>query len=389
MVHNRYRFSGGEDESTRSEVSMLRAHGNDVFEYIKDNNAESHMGGVASASRCIWSCSDYSSLRRHIRQFRPDLMHVQNFFPLISPSAYYAASVEGVPVVQTLRNFRLLCPGATMFRDGNICDSCLRSGSTIPAVVHACYRGSRAATAAVASMTAVHQLARTWSKRVMIYIAISEFMRSTFVSAGFDNEKIAVKANFVEIDPGIGRGEGGYILYAGRLSPEKGVRELMEAWRSQNFDFQLRIVGDGPLRSEVEDFAKSHAQICYLGKALPQEVLRHMGAAAAVVVPSTCNETFGRTVVEAFAKGTPAIASSRGALPELVRDGETGLLYGGADGKTLPDAISQFLSSRKSWPGMRRNARAEFEAKYTAELNYPQLVGIYGRVIRAPRHGWF
>lgn len=389
MVHNRYRFSGGEDESTRSEVSMLRAHGNDVFEYIKDNNAEAHMGGVASALRCVWSCSDYSALRHHIRQFRPDVMHVQNFFPLISPSAYYAASAEGVPVVQTLRNFRLLCPGATMFRAGSICDSCLRSGSRIPAVVHACYRGSRAATAAVASMAAVHQLARTWSKRVMVYIAISEFMRSTFVSAGFDNEKIAVKANFVEIDPGIGRGEGGYVLYAGRLSPEKGVRELMEAWRSQNFDFQLRIVGDGPLRSEVEDFTKSHAQICYLGKASPQDVLRHMGDAAAVVVPSTCNETFGRTVVEAFAKGTPAIASSRGALPELVRDHETGLRYGGDDGKTLPDAISQFLHSRESWPGMRQNARAEFEAKYTAELNYPQLLGIYGRVIRATRPGWF
>jgi glycosyltransferase involved in cell wall biosynthesis len=161
----------------------------------------------------------------------------------------------------------------------------------------------------------------------------------------------------------------------------------MEAWGSQNFDFQLRIVGDGPMRSEVEDFAKLHSQICYLGKASPQDVLQYMGDAAAVVAPSTCNETFGRTVVEAFAKGTPVIASSMGALPELIRDQEIGLLYGGADGKTLPDAISQFLRSRESWPEMRRSARAEFEAKFTSELNYPQLLSVYERAVRETRRG--
>jgi glycosyltransferase involved in cell wall biosynthesis len=387
MVHNRYRIRGGEDESTRSEVAMLRAHGHDVFEYVKDNDAEAHMGGVGSALRCIWSRSDYGALRDHIRKFRPDVMHVQNFFPLISPAAYYAAARENIPVVQSLRNFRLLCPAATMFREGVPCYTCIRTGSTLPAIAHACYRGSRTATAAVASMTALHRLARTWSRRVTVYIAISEFMRSTFVSAGFDNAKFEVKANFVDTDPGIGRGDGGYILYAGRLCAEKGIGALIQAWNSSNFDVPLHIVGDGPMLPQVEEFAKLHPQVRYLGKVMPQDVLRYMGDAAAVVVPSAWDEPFGRTVVEAFAKGTPVIASSTGALPELVRDQETGFLFDAANGKSLADTIRHFLHVRGTWGRMRQSARTEFETKYTAEVNYPQLWSIYQRAIGEMRAG--
>ena len=206
LAHNRYQQEGGEDQSFAAEAAMLRDRGHEVIEYTTHNRAIDGMNHVALALRTVWNATTYAELRRLFRRHRPQIAHFNNTFPLISPSAYYAARAEGVPVVQTLRNFRLLCPNALLFRNGKICHECVSTTTAWPAVVHKCYRGSRAASAVVAAMLTTHRTCGTWHTSVDTYIALTQFSRQTFVDAGFPADRIIVKPNFVYPDPGPGTG---------------------------------------------------------------------------------------------------------------------------------------------------------------------------------------
>jgi glycosyltransferase involved in cell wall biosynthesis len=310
-------------------------------------------------------------------------MHCTNTFPLISPSAYYAARSQGVAVVQSLRNYRQLCPGGLLLRDSAVCEDCLGKWFAAPAVRHGCYRGSRMASAVVAGMTTWHRMLGTWSSAVDLYFTLTEFAKSRFVAAGWPAEKIVVKPNFIDPDPGIGSGDGGYAVFVGRLSPEKGVGTLLEAWRKLESPLPLKIIGQGPLAEEVQRFSQEHPHVELLGQKPLAEVLQIIGRASFLVMPSIWYETFGRTIIEAFAKGTPVIASRLGAMAELVDDGSTGLLFTPGDADDLAGKVHQLKVNPEQRQALRRAARSEYERHYTADLNHEQLLAIYQRAIKA------
>lgn len=381
-VHNRYQIRGGEDESRQSEENLLREMGHQVEVYEEHNDRISTMNPLRVASKTIWSQESHKITKGRLQEKTHDIIHVQNFFPLISPSVYYAAKKQGVPVVQTLRNYRLLCPNALFFRDGQVCEDCLGKFVPLPGVMHGCYRESRVASTAVASMITVHRTLRTWVEMVDIYIALTEFARQKFIEGGLPAEKIVVKPNFVNPDPGIGSGSGGYALFVGRLSVEKGLDTLLAAWEQLKGQMPLKIVGDGPLSPQVESAVKRLPSVEWLGRKPMPEVHELMGEASFLIFPSKWYETFGRVAVEAFAKGTPVIAANIGAIAELVEDGRTGLKFQPDNSQDLATKVEWALEHPQELAQMRLSARAEFEAKYTAPKNYSRLMEIYNQVQR-------
>ncbi len=376
-VHNRYQIRGGEDESREAEERLLREMDHVVEVYEENNDRVAAVNPVNMALRTIWSREAYETVRHRLQQQPHDVVHVQNFFPLISPSVHHAAKAEGVPVVQTLRNYRLLCPNGLFFRDGHVCEDCLGKPVPWPGVLHSCYRESRAASGAVATMITVHRTMRTWENMVDVYIALTEFARQKFIEGGFPADKIVVKPYFVNPDPGIGEGRGGYALFVGRLSVEKGLDTLLAAWEQLGGKVPLKIIGDGPLSDQVAEATRRLSQVEWLGRRPMQEVYALMGEARFVIFPSKWYETFGRVAVEAFAKGTPVIAANIGAIAELIDHGRTGLLYRPGDPVDLAAQVEWALAHPTELDRMRSEVRAEFEGKYTAKENYRKLMEIY------------
>lgn len=386
LCHNYYQQRGGEDESFEAEARALAEFGNEVVRYTRHNDAVDAMGRLELAAKTLWNREVYADLRRLIRRERPAVMHCTNTFPLISPAAYAAARAEGVPVVQSLRNYRLLCPGALFLRDGKVCEDCLGKSVPWPGVRHACYRGSRAASTVVASLTTLHRGAGTWRRGVDLYFTLTEFARRKFVEGGLPAGRVVVKPNCVHPDPGPGDGRGGYAVFAGRLSAEKGIDTLLAAWERLARPVPLKVVGDGPLADRVRAAAAANSAVEYLGRRPLPELLDVIGGAACLVMPSVWYETFGRTIIEAYAKGTPVIASRLGAMAELVDEGRTGLLFTAGDAADLAAAVDRLLADPAAAARMRPAARREFEEKYTAASNYRQLMAIYDRA-RAVRAG--
>lgn len=384
LVHNRYQLPGGEDQVFEGEARLLALHGHDVLRYELHNSSIATGNRLALAGRTIWSRPTHRDMGSLIRRERPDLVHFHNTLPLISPSGYYATNGSGVPVVQTLHNYRLVCPNALLFRDGGPCHDCVGKSFAWPGIVHACYRNSRTASATVAVMNAVHHALGTWRRRVTLYIALTQFARARLLEGGFPAEQVVVKPNFVDPDPGMGDGAGGYALFVGRLSPEKGIRTLLAAWEVLGSDLPLRIIGDGPLANEVVHAARKSDSVQWLGPQPTSEVYRQMAGATVLVCPSEWYETFGRVVIEAFATGTPVIGSSLGAVAELVLPGETGLLFQPGNPTDLVAAVRSLVQEPQRLQRMRQASREEFLAKFTAERNYNDLMGIYD--LAAQRH---
>ncbi|EAW35499.1 glycosyltransferase [Lyngbya sp. PCC 8106] len=375
-IHNNYQVRGGEDESTQAEANLLREQGHEVDSYEEHNDRISSLNPAHLALKSIWSQESYHIVQQKLKK-PTDIVHVQNFFPLISPSVYYAARSAGVPVVQTLRNYRLICPNGLFFRQGKVCEDCLGKPIPYPGLIHACYRENRLATAGTIAMLTTHRAINTWLKQVNIFVSLSQFARQKFIEAGWPGEKIVVKPNFVSPDPGIGSGNGGYALYVGRLSVEKGLDILLQAWEHLKTPIPLKIVGDGPLSGLVVEATQRMPNVEWLGRRPMAEVYDMMGEAMFLVFPSKWYETFGRVAIEAFAKGTPVIASNLGAIAELVDNGRTGLHFRPSDPLDLATQVEKALSYPQELMQMRHAARAEFEAKYTAEKNYHQLLEIY------------
>jgi glycosyltransferase involved in cell wall biosynthesis len=380
-IHNRYQQAGGEDQVFLAEISLLESYGHQVVRYTTHNDRVAEMSHLALAGNTLWNSSTYQELRTLIRQERPHVAHFHNTFPLVSPAGYYAAKAEGVPVVQTLHNYRLLCPNALFFRDGRVCEDCMGKVITWPGVVHKCYRGSRAASGLVTAMLTTHRALRTWTEMVDVYVALTQFARRKFIEGGLPAEKIIVKPNFVYPDPGPGEGGGGYALFVGRLSPEKGVGTLLAAWERLDRQISLKIVGDGPLRGQVAEAANWHPGVEYLGYRPAGEVHALMKEASMLVFPSEWYETFGRVAAEAFATATPVIAADIGAVAELVEHGHTGLRFRPGDSEALAAQVRWLLSHSEEQARMRREARAEYETKYTAQRNHQMLLEIYASAL--------
>ena len=381
VAHNFYKQPGGEDPCVAAEVAMLRAHGHEVTQYCLRNESIDAMGRLRLAARTIWSRTAVRELRELFRTHRPRIAHFHNTFPLISPSAYYAARAEGVRVVQTVHNFRLLCANALLFRNGEVCEDCLGKWIPWPGIAHKCYRDNRAASTVITTMLMTHRGLGTWSKAVDMYIALTEFGRRKLVEGGLPADKIAIKPNFAYPDPGAGKGKGGHAVFVGRLSAEKGLDTLLKAWPHLGGGVPLKLLGDGPMATAVQDAAAKDSSIQWLGHVSREAVYGLVGEAMFLVLPSRCYETFSMAIVEAFAKGTPVVVSKLGAMAAIVDDGRTGLHFRPGDPADLAAKVRQILADPLELARMRRAARLEFDRNFTADANHKSLMAIYEQAL--------
>ena len=381
LVHNRYQQPGGEDAAFITEDKLLEAHGHQVLRYTLHNDRVSKMSRLALAKATFWHGEVYRELRTLIRRERPQVAHFHNTFPLISPAAYYAARAEGVPVVQTLHNYRLVCSNALLFRDGQVCEDCLGKTIPWPGVVHACYRQNRAASGVVTGMLAAHRALGTWTELVDVYIALTNFAREKFIEGGLPAEKIVTKPNSLQSDPGLGQAQGEYALFVGRLSVEKGVETLLAGWKSIGKTMPLKIVGEGPLGSKVAQAVGRVPGVEWLQAQPREQTLTLMRDARVLILPSVCYENFPMVLAEAYAVGLPVIASDVGSLSTLIDPGRTGLYFRPGDPEDLAAQVEQVLVRPSELVRMRTQARAEFESKYAAEQNYSMLMDIYQQAL--------
>jgi glycosyltransferase involved in cell wall biosynthesis len=382
QVHNFYQLPGGEDAVVEDERALLEAHGHRLTQFTRHNDQIGRVGKARLAAGTVWNRDAAGQLETLVRKEKPAVVHFHNTMPLISPSAYYAARRGGAAVVQTLHNYRLLCPKGTLFRDGRVCESCVDKAVAWPAVRHACYRQSRSASAALMVMRSTHRVLNTYHKAVDAYIATTRFARDMHLRGGLPSDRVYLKPNFVAVDPGVGHGAGGYALYVGRLSPEKGIGALLEAWRGQTGLMPLVIVGDGPQRSAVETLASAHPGVTYRGWLSGEALNSAMQSAGVLVLPSLNYEGFPKVIVEAFAAGLPVIASRLGAMAEVIEHQTTGLLFSPGQPEGLRASVSWAQTHPDQLGRMRGEARARYEKHYRPEPNYQALMTIYDHALK-------
>jgi len=379
ILHNRYKFAGGEEAVVYSEAELLRQHGHYVrlFELSNESlDKFSFLRKLMLPARSIWSYQAYRQTRSIIREEKIDIAHVHNTFFLLSPSVYYACRRENVPVIQTLHNYRFLCPLATLYRDGKVCRECLDQGLGM-SIKYKCGSKPMVWTLTMLCVLKLHYMNNTFKKMIDTYIALSNFTKEQFMQAGFDAGKIKVKPNFISFDPGFSSEKEDFALCVGRFSPEKGIDLLIEAWKKIDF-LPLKIIGSGDDYRRLKQYAeKNSLKIEFLGQRTNNEVIDCIKRSLFVILPSRCNENFPRIIVESFACGVPVIASNRGALAEIVENNKTGLLFDPENTDDLAGKVSLLFRNRELIKVMSNNARREFENKYTAERNYEMLISIY------------
>jgi glycosyltransferase involved in cell wall biosynthesis len=391
MLHNRYQYAGGEDASTQAEIAILKQFGHQV-NYLEEHN--NRIKGFRFLDKyqlfftTAWNSQQTKNLKLKLKTIRPDILHVQNFFPLFSPSVHKAARSLNIPTVQHLRNFRLGCLNGYLYRNETICEACIGKNPW-RGVVYRCYRGSLPGSLAVWNMITVNRWRKTWQKDVDAFITPSNFAANKLVEIGIPGDRLYVKPN-VTADPLPNQTipalpQRPTFLFIGRLSLEKGVMTLLKAWEKLNQpEWQLNIVGDGLQKAELVTFTheRNLTNVIFLGHQTKEQVVTAIQAATTVLVPSQWYETFGRVVIEAFACGRAAIVSDLGALAELVKDQTTGFL--------VPHSNIDAWVERLEWAGthpleiaeMGENSRLTYQRNYTPEVNYQQTMDIYERLLQ-------
>ncbi len=378
QLHNLYQRPGGEDQVVAAERDLLVNRGHAVEQYQLHNDEIGTLPAWHVALKTLWNGAARRAIETLMAQFQPDIVHAHNTFPLISPSAYYAGAANHPPVIQTLHNFRLICPAATLYRDGRVCEDCLQAFAPYPGILHGCYRGSRGASAVTAGMLTAHRAAGTWTRRIHTYIALTNAAKLKFVQGGLPADKIVVKPNFLSEDPGAGSGDGCFALFLGRLSEEKGIRTLLSAWR-QIPNLPLKIAGDGPLRDFVKDSIEDLPNVSWLGQQPHSDVLQLLKDALVLVFPSEWYEGQPLTLIESAACGTPVILSDLGSMGEWARVSGLAMPFTPGDAVGLAKQVEAFAAQPEGHAELRRRMREFYLAHYTPEQNYRQLLAIYRR----------
>jgi glycosyltransferase involved in cell wall biosynthesis len=375
VAHNAYLYRGGEDTVVEAEIALLQRHGHEVMLYRRDNADLDALPRWQAAVDSVWSKRTVMEVGRLLGGFRPHLIHAHNTFPLISPSLYGVAEELSIPVVQTLHNFRLLCPQAMLMRNGRYCDDCVGRWPW-RAVLHRCYRGSLTQSAVSAGMVSGHRMLGTWRDRVSRYIVLNQMCREIFIRGGLPPDKLCIKPNFVEAAgvPGDHMRHGG--LFIGRLAVEKGVLTLAQAIRQKPVT-RITVCGSGPLQAIVEQ----SDGLDYIGFERGEALRARISSAEFLVMPSTGIESFGLAAIEAFACGTPVIASRHGGLREIVEHGHNGLLVTPGNADELADAIAYAVANPMQMRRMGLEAYQTYLARYTPERNYTALLDIYHQVL--------
>ncbi|MEU5430287.1 glycosyltransferase [Streptomyces olivoreticuli] len=387
VVHNRYSSAqpSGENKVVDQEVKLLREAGHrvEVFERRSDDIAARSLLGKAAVPLLVpWNPAVRAELAARLRTERPDVVHVHNVFPLLSPAVLTACADAGVPAVATLHNYTQVCPPGTLQRDGRPCTECV-GAAPLPAVRHGCYRSSRLATVPLAVSLSVNR--RRWWSGVERFFCISAAQRDVLVRAGMPPERLAVKHNFVP-EPGVRRaGAGEHLLYLGRLAEAKGVRLLMAAWdeiaASGGVGVPLVVAGAGPLEPEVTAWAAGRDDVRYVGLYDAAQCRQAIARSVAVVAPSTWLEAFGLVVVEAMAAGVPAVAAGHGAFVELVEDGVTGLLHRPGEAASLAARIRRIAAGPARNQEMGQAARRRYEQGFSPAVGLERLVEGYRTAI--------
>lgn len=390
--HNFYSSAtpSGENQVFEAERQLMlqNNHTLELFTRHSDEiRGKGAYGVIQGALATPWNQSMAKSIRKKVKEFKPDVVHIHNTFPLLSPAVFYAIGKRAARVL-TLHNYRLFCPAAIPMRDGKVCTKCIDKRSPIPSMIHGCYRGSRAATLPLALSVGLHRILGTWTNQVDAFICLSEFQRQLMVDAGLPREKLHVKPNFYPGKPCMIPWEKRkpYVVFAGRLTAEKGVVNLLRAWQAWGASApELRLVGDGELRSELEQMADG-LPVRFLGQLSAKKAQAEIANASLQILPSECFEGFPMVVREAFAFGTPAAVSNIGPLPTIVGHKNNGIVFQPAN----PQSLLQEVRTAWETPGMLeqlgRGARAEFERKYTEEANYTTLMEIYRKAIEVSKN---
>jgi glycosyltransferase involved in cell wall biosynthesis len=389
LIHNFYQQPGGEDRVFDSEKALLSARNHEVFEFSKHNDEirqYTPLQKIALMGKTTLNAGVQKELLEVVKNRKPDVLHFHNTFPLISPAVYNVGKALNIPVVQTIHNYRFFCANGLFYRDNRVCEECFGKRFPLPGILHACYRNSRLQTFPVAGMQAYHHQQKTWQKKVDAFIALTEFGKQKLLQARIPAEKVFVKPHFIDPDPGYSREPREYALFVGRLSEEKGVETLLKSWQF-SAKIPLKIIGDGPLLEKLRHDAAEMKikEVDFLGRKPLEEVNRAIQKALFLIVPSECYETFGLVAAQAFACGTPVIASRLGAMGEIVEDGKTGLHFISGDVEDLAAKVEWAWAHSGEMTKMGGEARREYEKKYTAEINYEMLIEIYHSALVAKR----
>jgi len=376
FAHNRYRNRGGEDESRDQEMHVLRSKGHEVVEYLVDNKDIQKTNYLSAGVQSVWNVDQHRQLTTLMKDIRPDILKVDNYFPILSPSIFGAAKSLGVSTVLSVRNYRLICPGTSLFRDGQICRDCVGSKLALSAIRHQCYRNSYFQSAAVALSNSFAHLRGTWRDSVDRYIAVSDFVKRELIRGGFPEHKISVKGNSI-VDTGAGDGSGGYALFVGRLIPEKGISTLLQAWKTIGNALPLKIIGEGSLESDVVRAVETNPNIEYLKRKPISEVCDYMGRATVLVFPSEWYEPFGRSIVEAYSKGTPVIGADTEPMRDMIESGQTGLFFQSGNSEDLAKTVLSLTKDKQRLTHMREQSRRQYLKSYSAEQNYNQMMTIF------------
>jgi glycosyltransferase involved in cell wall biosynthesis len=391
VVHGRYRSAApsGENNVVDRESAALAAAGHVVESFGRGSDdiaGWSMSRKLGLPGRAVWNEEVRRELASLLAQSPPDVVHVHNTFPLLSPTVLHACRDAGVPVVATLHNYKLLCASGDFFRGGQPCHECA-AGASVPALVHGCYRGSRTATVPVVPSNAVHR--RAWRELVSAYVFISAAQRELLAGLDLPEERVFVKHNFVpEPPPGAAR-PGHLVAYVGRLDAAKGIPLLQAAWdRFRELHpasgLRLAVAGGGPLADEMARWAASRPSVDLHGLLTPVDAARLVARARAVVVPSAWEETFGLVAVEAMAAGVPPLAPAHGSFPELVTDGRDGVLFEPGDPDSLARGLADVDGRPEHFADLGRAARTTYVSRFQEAANVEQLVSVYRFAVEHP-----
>ena len=390
LAHNYYGSSApsGENQVFDAEGKLLRQRGHEVSECLRHSDAirsKGAWGALQGALSTPWNPFAAAAIKRAVAARQPDVVHVHNTFPLLSPAIFHAIGHRAARVL-TLHNYRLFCPAAIPMRAGRVCIDCLDRRSVLPALQHGCYRGSRLATLPLVANVALHRFLGTWTKQVDAFIALTGFQRERMIEAGLHAELVHVKPNFYPGNPAIvpWADRRPSVVFAGRLTAEKGVVALVRAWLMWGASApELRIVGDGDLRGELERLAATAPEVSirFLGQLGGDAAQSEIARARLLVLPSEWFEGFPMVVREAFALGTPVAVSNIGPLPSIVRHGENGVVFAPGDPQSLLATVRTAWEKTGELERLAAGARKSFEALYTEEANYRVLMAIYAQAM--------
>ena len=380
LCHNFYTQAGGEDTVFYNEKKLLESNDHIVSLYIEKNNTINNLTKKFS----VFMNSAYSEkaklkFKNLLDLESPDIVHIHNFFPLITPSIYEACKEYNVPAIQTLHNYRIICSAATLLKDGKICEICIKN-SPYHSVIHKCYQQSYIGSFALARMISTHNVLDTWNEKLHSIIVLTNFSKNKFTEAGINPLKLTVKPNFIE-DPKIKKQVNAkkYILFVGRLSIEKGIDFLISAWHSNSNLPELRIIGDGPLYKQYSN--KKLSNITFLGRKEKNEIYQEMSNASCLVFPSIWYEGFPMVILEAFAIGLPVVSSNLGSMSSIIKNGYNGLHFEPSNKADLIKKVLSISNNNELEAELSKNARTDYEQFYTPEKNYEMLINIYKRAI--------